>query len=113
MSIMYFLLFILAGIGITNIVVNASILDNPRDFIIHQSDFFGKLVTCMMCSGFWVGCILGVFSGINPIYAGATISLLSFTFGLFTEYMEVTIALIASELDVEEIVEEDEEDEGI
>jgi len=116
-----FLLFILAGIGITNLAVNASILDNPRDFVIKRSEFLGKLLACMMCSGFWTGFIMGLFGGVNPLYSGAAISLLSFTFGYITEYAELAIGLKAVELDnletvetVEtvEIVEEDEH-EGI
>jgi hypothetical protein len=105
----FLLLFILAGVGITNLVVNASLLDYPRDFIIERSNILGKLITCMMCSGFWVGLLIGIFIGINPILAGATISLLSFTFGLFVEYMEIEMAVKASYLEDVEIVEDDDE----
>lgn len=101
-----FLLFILAGIGITNLVVNATILDNLRDFVIQRSNFFGKLLTCMMCSGFWVGLLLGPVFSINMIVAGATISLLSFVFSYFIEYAELLIAIKAKELD--DLIVEDE-----
>jgi hypothetical protein len=90
-----FLLFLFVGVGITNIVVNASILDYPRDFIIERSSFFGKLVTCMLCSGFWVGMILWIFNPyifltygiLAPISAGATISLSSSFYDIITDYL--------------------------
>jgi hypothetical protein len=103
-----FLLFILGGIGITNLVVNASILDIPRSFVINSSDFFGKLITCMMCFGFWVGFFLAIFFGFNPILAGATISLLSFAFSYLIEYAEIIVALRANELELIDKVEGDE-----
>lgn len=99
-----FLLFLLTGIGITNIVVNASILDFPRDFVIARSTFFGNLITCMLCSGFWVGIFLwlfmpGLFSGfgiIAPIASGAVISLASSFYDIVTDY------LLFSDEDVDE-----------
>lgn len=95
---MAFLLFLLAGIGITNIIVNATLLDNPRDFIVKHSRFFGKLITCMMCAGFWVGFVLGICSGLNPIYMGGAISLLSYVLNEVMEYLQVLAALRANEL---------------
>ena len=95
---MAFLLFLLAGIGITNIIVNATILDNPRDFVINQSRFLGKLITCMMCTGFWVGFILGIHAELNPIYMGGAISLLSYVLNEVMEYLQVLAALRANEL---------------
>lgn len=90
-----FLMFLFAGIGITNIVVNASILDSPRDFIISHSLLFGKLVTCMLCTGFWVGILLwmfapatfGMFGILAPICAGAMISLFSSLYDIVTDYL--------------------------
>jgi hypothetical protein len=90
-----FFMFLFAGIGITNIVVNASLLDFPRDFIIEHSSFFGKLVTCMLCTGFWVGILLwvfapatfGMFGILAPLCAGATISLFSSFYDIVTDYL--------------------------
>lgn len=92
------LLFLFSGVGITNIIVNASILDYPRDFIIKHSLFFGKLVSCMLCTGFWVGLILSLFSSnifgifgiIAPICAGGTISLFSVIYDIITDYFLFT-----------------------
>lgn len=97
---MIFILFLLAGVGITNIVVNATVLDNPRAFIIKHSWFFGTLISCMMCAGFWIGFILGIHSGLNPIYMGGTVSLLSYILGNLMEYLEVLMAVKANELSV-------------
>jgi len=58
MEIITLILFILIGTGITNIVVNSTILDSLRDFIVSKakglSKPFGELVetllSCMMCA---------------------------------------------------------------
>jgi len=104
-----FLLFIFSGVGITNLVVNASLLDNPRDFITSKSEFLGGLVSCMMCSGFWVGFFMGIFSWENPVYTGATISVVSFLFSYYIEYVELLIALRAAELGDIDVREENDE----
>lgn len=106
---MAFLLFLLAGIGITNILVNATILDNPRNFIVQNSKFFGKLISCMMCTGFWIGFVLGIHAGLNPIYMGGAVSLLSYTLNEVMEYLQVLTALRASELS--EVVDGEEDNE--
>ncbi len=97
------LLFILVGVGITNLVVNASLLDNLRDIVIKESSFFGKLVTCMMCSGFWIGCAVSLFyPSIGIIAGGAVISLLSYITGTILDYLNVLIAVKSIELEDEE-----------
>lgn len=98
MIIINFLLFILAGVGITNLVVNATILDSPRDYMSNKHPLIKKLLSCMTCSGFWVGIGISFLFNINPIVAGATISLLGTKFGYFLEWIELTIALKAKEL---------------
>ena len=45
--------------SITNILVNGSILDKIRNYSLVKIKPLGKLLSCIMCSGFWVG--LGVF----------------------------------------------------
>lgn len=107
MIIINFLLFILSGIGITNLVVNATILDGPREYMGNKSSFLKKLLSCMTCSGFWVGFVLGFLFNINPMVAAATISLLSTKFSYFKEYVELVIALRAKQL--EAISEKDED----
>jgi hypothetical protein len=66
------MLFILSIIGwsITSILVNGSIFDPLRNYLIVKTPFFAKLMTCVQCSGFWVGAFIGILtsSGIleNP-----------------------------------------------
>lgn len=105
-----FFLFILSGVGITNLVVNATILEYPRDFMSRYSNFLGKLTSCMMCSGFWVGVLISYLFNINPIVAGATISLLSHKFSYFKDYIELIIALKARQLQDENLDEQRDED---
>jgi hypothetical protein len=115
MTIINFLLFLLSGVGITNLVVNASIFDKIRNFITAKSGFFGKLISCMMCSGFWVGLILSFIFGIHPVVAGATISLLAYKLGYIIDYLDMIIALKAKELEKTESnmkTEEDEDTDG-
>lgn len=71
--------FVLVGIGLTNLIVNSNILEKPRNWLVRKIPFVGKLVSCMMCSGFWVGVGLAYYSGGVPLlYGGALISLLSY-----------------------------------
>lgn len=90
--------FCLAGVGITNLIVNGAIFDAPRNFIVRNSPFLGKMITCMMCSGYWVGFVMGFIAGINFIYAAACISLFSFVFSYLIEITELTIAIKDAEL---------------
>lgn len=69
------LLFVLFGVGLTNILVNASILDYFRDFITERSFFFGKLLSCMLCTGFWVGISSALFFDYNLFIGASIISL--------------------------------------
>jgi hypothetical protein len=66
------LIFTIIGWSITNIIVNGSIFDDIRIYLMVKNQMFSKLLTCMQCSGFWVGVILGLFtlSGHieNPFY---------------------------------------------
>ncbi len=61
------LIYILIGWGITDILVNGSILDGIRNFCLVKIPFLGKLFTCVQCSGFWVGIFLGILSLLNVL----------------------------------------------
>lgn len=54
-------LFALATVGLTNIIVDpAAIMQPVRDFIDRKMPaFFSKLVSCYQCSGTWVGFLCG------------------------------------------------------
>ena len=58
------LYFILASWGMTQILVYSSIFEKARHWIGEKSDWFGTLINCPMCTGFWVGTFL---FGINDL----------------------------------------------
>jgi hypothetical protein len=64
---MDYLIYILVGWGITDILVNGSILNGIRNFCLVKIPLLGKLFTCIQCSGFWVGIFLGVLSLLNVL----------------------------------------------
>lgn len=49
--------------GLTNILVFGSIFDKVRNMIVSNSVFFGKLVTCVLCTSTWVGFTFSVIFG--------------------------------------------------
>ena len=61
------LLLIIIGWSITNIIVNGSIFDEIRIYLMVKNQMFSKLLTCMQCSGFWVGIGLGILSALDHI----------------------------------------------
>lgn len=61
------IIYILIGWGITDILVNGSILDGVRNFFLVKIPLLGKLFTCIQCSGFWVGIFLGLLSTLNVL----------------------------------------------
>lgn len=85
--------FLLISWSITSILVNGSIFGSLRVYLIVKAPFLSKLMTCMQCSGFWVGFIIGLFavSGtiLHPlrglfsqdkIYLAGALSVLSYGF---------------------------------
>ena len=52
---MEILIWILAAYGMSQIIVFGSIFQKLRDWLIRNSEFFGDLVQCMMCTSTWVG----------------------------------------------------------
>lgn len=53
------LLFCLAVVGMTFIVVHGKIYETPRSWLTRFS-WLSSLVTCYQCFGFWCGCFLGL-----------------------------------------------------
>lgn len=65
---MSLLLFILIGFGITTIITKSSIFEPLRDRLDNGGDtlsenFFGMLIVCPMCVGFWIGVLQSVIFG--------------------------------------------------
>lgn len=82
---MEILLSLIVVYGIVNILINGSILNSFRDYILQKAATsnnkvkfllikFHKLLSCVMCSSFWVGLLvgffLGPFVGIQMIFNG-------------------------------------------
>lgn len=51
------------GYGMTTILVYGSIFENQRNWIKRNSNFFGELIGCMMCTSTWVGFFLSLTLG--------------------------------------------------
>lgn len=67
---MDFLIFIIAALGLTDIIVNQHIFEKPRNWIdktFHWS-MLNTLVHCEVCMGFWVGVGLSFMPEFNDIH---------------------------------------------
>ena len=56
------ILFFILGWSITSILVNGSIFDSLRIYTQVKVPILSKLLTCMQCSGFWIGFFLGILA---------------------------------------------------
>jgi hypothetical protein len=55
--------WILAGYGMTSILVWGSIFEGARNFIKKHSKFFGDLISCTLCTATWVGFFMSITLG--------------------------------------------------
>ena len=110
---MSILLIFIAGVSITNLLVNSVILNWPRDWITSKSEFLNNLFSCMMCLGFWVGLSLGIYNSLdffNLVVVSTGTSLFSFTYGKIIDYLDADILFKQSYLiNNEETVDNNEE----
>jgi hypothetical protein len=56
------IVFILVCYGVSNIIVNGKICKPIREALKGFSWVY-SLITCIMCTGFWVGLVVSIFSG--------------------------------------------------
>jgi len=61
---MELLYFVLAAHGLTQILVYGSIFDKVRP----TDGWIGKLLSCPMCTGFWVGVFLFGINGYTELF---------------------------------------------
>lgn len=54
----FIIIMLLFGFSVTTTVVNGSIFDNLRNWALVKLPFIGKLLTCIMCFGFWIGVLI-------------------------------------------------------
>lgn len=59
----YLLFWMLAAYGMTSILVWGSIFENVREYIKLKSNFFGDLISCMLCTSTWVGFFMSLVLG--------------------------------------------------
>jgi hypothetical protein len=54
---MELIIFIIATLGMTDIIVNQGIFDKPRNWVdrVFHFSLFNELIHCEVCMGFWVG----------------------------------------------------------
>ena len=82
---MLLLFWILAAYGMTTIIVYGSIFESLRDWIISKSTFFGKLITCVLCTSTWVGFFFSlVYGGLCNRYFNVPWYMALFSDGMFT-----------------------------
>jgi hypothetical protein len=55
--------WIIAGYGMTSILVWGSIFEGTRIFIKKYSKFFGDLISCTLCTATWVGFFMSLTLG--------------------------------------------------
>ncbi len=49
---------LLFGFSVTTTVVNGSIFDSLRNWALVKAPAIGKLLSCIMCFGFWIGVLI-------------------------------------------------------
>jgi hypothetical protein len=54
------ILYLFLGWSLTSLLVNGSIFDPFRNYLLVMYPFFGKLLSCIQCTGVWVGAIIFV-----------------------------------------------------
>jgi hypothetical protein len=104
------LFWIFSSIGMTHIITGTSIFEKIRAKVFYYSpDFFGVLVGCPTCMGFWVGVFLSLFFPIVQIYdlsseiiTNSTVKLfaLFFLHGCFSSAINWITHLFVTYLDV-------------
>jgi len=55
------LFYTLAVYGLCFILMHGTIFDTIRNYLIYQISWFGTLITCPVCTGFWCGLGLSPF----------------------------------------------------
>ena len=92
---MNLLLFAMAAIGLTNIIVDSSIFEKPREWFAKRKEnwFAGKIndiMSCYQCAGFWSGAICGGLWLLTP-WAGWLILFLYAFAGSFAAVIAVHV----------------------
>ncbi len=73
-------LVLLAAIGLTNIVVDSSLVEKLKVWLkVERWPLLAEMLACKMCSGFWCGLLLGLCWGYwaDAVLIGLSVSLLA------------------------------------
>ena len=62
------LIFILSAWGLTHLIVSGKIFDRIRNWVIIKSVFFGNLISCYQCTGFWSGVLISLYWTQDPFH---------------------------------------------
>lgn len=62
-SILFLISWVLVGYGLTTILVYGSIFEQPRQWVVENSKFFGDLISCILCTSTWVGFFMSITLG--------------------------------------------------
>jgi hypothetical protein len=91
---MYLTLFGL--VGLTIIISTGAIFEKTRDLISSKSKFFGELISCPMCLGFWVGLIFSFIYKQDPFVLSGLVSLFSWVFYNIVDLISTASAYITN-----------------
>lgn len=58
---MFFLQHLLAVYGLSWLIVNSKILETPVDWLMQSSTFLEELLSCIVCTSFWVSLFFALF----------------------------------------------------
>ena len=72
------LTFCLSSAGLTIFIVASEIMTPVRDFLSKNS-WLKKLINCSQCTGVWVGALLSLHFGVNPIIGASIASVTSWS----------------------------------
>lgn len=61
------ILYYLICYGLTMIIVQSLLMKPLRTSVSHKSKFFGNLISCMTCTGFWVCLLASVTIKYSPV----------------------------------------------
>jgi len=113
MDIVNLLLFCVAVVGMTHILVDSTIFEPIRNFFRERVPVIGKMMGCYQCSGFWCGLFLGLTILSYNVWivfaAGCAGSFLATLGANYLTKLEAEAMVTVGEPPVEEPTEEEED----
>lgn len=83
-EIVRLIFLVIMSYGIVTIVVYGSIFEGLRNFLVRKSNFFGSLITCVLCTSTWVGFFSSyLVGGVSDELFGLDLFLTTFMDGMF------------------------------